>query len=102
MSVIPWMIVEDVPVVEFMYLLITQMLGKRYPRRLRSLLLYLCYVIPLCVDHLFIGFERTINRKGSQLCLSRQNICRDKKMILVSVPANEGSMGESVQASTQC
>ena len=82
MSVIPWMIVEDVPVVEFIYLLITQMLGKRYPRRLRSLLLYLCYVIPLCVDHLFIGFERTINRKGSQYCLSRQmRVCCDKTFV---------------------
>ena len=93
------MIVEDVPLVEFMYLVITQMPGKRYPRRLRSLLLYLCYVFPLCVDHLFLGFERTVNRKGSQLCLSRQmRVCCDKTfvattMILVSVPANEGSMG---------
>ena len=35
---------EDVPLVEFMYLVCTHMPGKSYRRRLRSLLLYLCYV----------------------------------------------------------
>ena len=35
---------QDVPLVEFMYLVFTRMPGKSYRRRLRSLLLYLCYV----------------------------------------------------------
>ena len=37
-----------VPLVEFMYLVFTGMPGESYRRRLRSLLLYLCYVF--CVD----------------------------------------------------
>ena len=36
---------EDVPLVEFMYLVFTRMPGESYRRRLMSLLLYLCYVI---------------------------------------------------------
>ena len=35
---------EDVPLVEFMYLVFTRMPGESYRRRLRSLLLFLCYV----------------------------------------------------------
>ena len=35
---------EDVPLVEFMYLELTRMPGVTHHRRLRSLLLYLCYV----------------------------------------------------------
>ena len=35
---------EEVPLVEFMYLVFTRMPGESYRRRLRSLLLYLCYV----------------------------------------------------------
>ena len=35
---------EDVPLVEFMYLVFTRMPGESYRRRLRSLFLYLCYV----------------------------------------------------------
>ena len=35
---------EDVPVVEFMYLVYTRMPGESYPRRLRSVLLCLCDV----------------------------------------------------------
>ena len=35
---------EDVPVVEFMYLVFVRMAGESYGRRLRSLLLYLRYV----------------------------------------------------------
>ena len=35
---------EKVPLVEFMYLVFTRMPGESYRRRLRSLLLYLCYV----------------------------------------------------------
>ena len=35
---------EDVPLVEFVNLVFTRMPGEGYRRRLRSLLLYLCYV----------------------------------------------------------
>ena len=34
----------DVPLVEFMYLVFTRMPGESYRKRLRSFLLYLCYV----------------------------------------------------------
>ena len=39
-----WHTLEDVPLVEFMYLVFTRMPGESYRRRLRFLLLYLCYV----------------------------------------------------------
>ena len=35
---------EDVPLVQFMYLIFTRMPGESYRRRLRSLLLCWCYV----------------------------------------------------------
>ena len=35
---------KDVPLMEFMYLVFTRMPDESYRRRLRSLLLYLCYV----------------------------------------------------------
>ena len=35
---------EDIPPVEFMYIVFTRIPGESYRRRLRSLLLYLCYV----------------------------------------------------------
>ena len=38
------LIIEDVPLVEFMYLVFTRIPGDSYCRRLRSLLLYFCYV----------------------------------------------------------
>ena len=43
---------EDVPLVEFMYLVFTRMPVRITVRRLRSLLLYLCFIecYPLCVD----------------------------------------------------
>ena len=43
---------EDVPLVEFMYLVFTRMLGENYRRRLRSLLLYLCYVFRALINSL--------------------------------------------------
>ena len=49
-----FVVVEDVPPVEFMLLAFTRMPGESYRRQLRSLLLYLCYVFlvlinfPLC------------------------------------------------------
>ena len=43
---------EDVPLVEFMYLLFTRMPGESYRRRLSSLLLYLCYVFRALINSL--------------------------------------------------
>ena len=44
---------EDVPLVEFVYLEFTCMPGESYRRRLRSLLLYLCYVFRVLTDDLW-------------------------------------------------
>ena len=43
---------RDVPLVEFMYLVFTHMPGESYRRRLRSLLLYLCYLFRVPVNSL--------------------------------------------------
>ena len=43
---------EDVPLVEFMYLVFTRMPGESYRRRLRSLLLYLSYVFRALINSL--------------------------------------------------
>ena len=43
---------EDVPLVEFMYLVFTRMPGKSYPRLLMSLLLCLCDVYRVLIDSL--------------------------------------------------
>ena len=47
---------EDVPVVEFMYLVFTCMPGESYHRQLWSLLLYLCYVFPALINSLVCRF----------------------------------------------
>ena len=44
--------VDDVPLVEFMYLVFTRMPGESYRRRLRSSLLYLCYVFRALINSL--------------------------------------------------
>ena len=44
--------IEDVPLVEFMYLVFTGMPGESYCRRLRSLLLYLWYVFRALINSL--------------------------------------------------
>ena len=41
---------EAVPLVEFMYFIFTRMPGESYRRRLRSLLLYLCYVFRALIN----------------------------------------------------
>ena len=41
---------SPVPLVEFMYLVFTRMPGESYRRRLRSLLLYLCYVVQALIN----------------------------------------------------
>ena len=43
---------EDVPLVEFMYLVFTRMPGESYRRRLSSLLLYLCDVFQALINSL--------------------------------------------------
>ena len=43
---------EDIALVEFMYLVFTRMPGESYHKRLRSLLLYLCYVYRALIDSL--------------------------------------------------
>ena len=45
-------IFEDVPLVEFMYLVFTHMPGERYCRQLRSLLLSLCYIFQALINSL--------------------------------------------------
>ena len=49
-------LVADVPLVEFMYLVFTCMPGESYRRRLRSLLLYLCYVFRGIINSLACYF----------------------------------------------
>ena len=43
---------EDIPLVEFIYLVFTRKPGESYRRRLRSLLLYSCYVFRLLINSL--------------------------------------------------
>ena len=47
---------EDVPLVEFMYLVFTRMPGESYRRRLRSLLLCLCYVFRALINSLVCSY----------------------------------------------
>ena len=47
---------EHVPLVEFTYLIFTRMPGESYHRRLRSLLLYLCYVFWVLINSLACWF----------------------------------------------
>ena len=43
---------EEVLLVEFMYLAFTRMAGESYRRRLRSLVLYLCYIFRALINSL--------------------------------------------------
>ena len=58
---------EDVPLVEFMYLVFTHKPGESYCRWLRSLLLYLCYIFCtminslVCWFYMFDSLTTTIN-----------------------------------------
>ena len=49
---------EDVPLVEFMCLVCTHMLGESYHRRLRSLLLYLCSMVQALINSIVRSFWR--------------------------------------------
>ena len=44
------LMLEDVPLVEFMYFVLIRMPGESYRRRLRSLLLYLCQVFRALIN----------------------------------------------------
>ena len=48
---------EDVPLVEFMYLVCTRMPGESYRRQLGFLLLYLCYVFRALINSLDLDTE---------------------------------------------
>ena len=52
--------VLHVPVVELMYLVFTRMPGESYRRRLRSLLLYLCYVFRVIRNSLCVDSDRVL------------------------------------------
>ena len=65
---------EHVPLMEFMYLVFTCMPGESFCRRLRSLLLYLCYIfwalIGIMMKYLhctgmFFGLVCSVNKEGT-------------------------------------
>ena len=56
-------IFEDVPLVEFMYLVFTRSPGESYRWRLRSLLLYLCYIFRALIDSLVSCFTKPVLSK---------------------------------------
>ena len=62
---------EDVPLVEFMYLVFTRMPGESYRRRLSSLLLYLCDVFQALINSLvfFILFLYTVHNLSHKTLL---------------------------------
>ena len=74
---------EDVRLVEFMYLVFTRMPGESYRRRLGSLLLYLSYVLLLCISGanelpcaliLVISFKSTFNLLRSVVYFTRTTV----------------------------
>ena len=56
--------IEDVLLVEFMYLVFTRMPGESYRRRLRSLLLYLCTVFRALINS--VVWKYWLNRKTKE------------------------------------
>ena len=54
-----------VHLVEFMYLVFTRMLSRSYRRRLKSMLLYLCYVFRALINSLLCSFD------GVQTCSTK-------------------------------
>ena len=61
---------EDVPLVEFMYLVFTRPPGESYRRRLGSLLLHLCYVFRALINFLVCRCHPTANFSPFNCCLS--------------------------------
>ena len=55
--------------VEFMYLAVTRMPGESYRRRLRSLLLYLCYVFRALINPFTAPGCKTAELKDARTCL---------------------------------
>ena len=58
-------LLEDAPLVEFMYLAFTRMPGESYLRRLRPLLVYLCYVFRALITSLVCRLCKGRSQKGS-------------------------------------
>ena len=52
--------IEDVSLVEFMYLVFTCMPGENYHRHLRSLMLYLCYIFWVLINSLVCWFSSVL------------------------------------------
>ena len=57
-------IIEDVPLVEFMYLVFTRMSGEHHRRRLKSLLLCLCDVFQAIINSLVCWFFQILTEIG--------------------------------------
>ena len=53
-------LLEDVPLVEFIYLVFTRMPGESYHRRLRSSLLYLCYVFRALISSFVLTVQSVL------------------------------------------
>jgi len=67
---------EDVPLVEFMYLVFTRLSGESYSRRLRSLLLYLWYVFRALINSPVCCFlSATKSRQTKTMCLNTSVSC---------------------------
>ena len=62
---------EDVPLVEFMYLVFTHMPGESYCRRLRSFLLYLCYTFCALINSLVCWLWETSAGVDLDKCVDR-------------------------------
>jgi len=62
----------DVLLMEFMYLVFTRMPGESYRRRLRSLLLHLCYVFRALINSLvcWFSFRRFVKESAAAVCAS--------------------------------
>ena len=61
-------VIEDVPLVEFMYLVFTRMPGESYRRRLGSLLLYLCYIFRGLINSLVCWLRTSTDKCWCQQC----------------------------------
>ena len=59
---------------EFMYLVFTRMPGESYRRRLRSLLLYLCYVFRALINSLVCWYPALVLPLSSRLALAVKNV----------------------------
>ena len=76
-------IFEDVPLVEFMYLVFTRMSGESYRWRLRSLLLHLCHVLRTLINSLVCDFgDGTIFNRRRERCRAKNEEYRAQKWAL--------------------